>query len=242
MNEERVPKYYLLRQELLKMIDDGTFEEGEPIMSERELIDKYHFSRITVRKAIDELVNEGYLYRIQGKGTYVKGDCPGQNLYSLNSCTSDVKRLGRNPSKKTIFAERKEADAKRAKQLNVNIGDNLFSFGRITLADNEPLNYTITYLPERLFPKLDAYDLEKESLYDVIQNNYGITISKARRTVEAVIPDLAVAGYLGIHAEMPVILFNCITYGIVLGKELPIECFRCYYKTDHYKFYIDQIN
>ncbi|MEI3520157.1 MAG: UTRA domain-containing protein [Anaerosacchariphilus sp.] len=67
-------------------------------------------------------------------------------------------------------------------------------------------------------------------------------MTKARRTVEAVLPDPTVAGYLGISPNMPVILFNCITSGIVYGKEIPIETFRCYYRTDHYKFYIDQVN
>lgn len=224
------------------MIDNGTFNEGEPIMSERELIEKYQFSRITVRKAIDELVNEGYLYRIQGKGTYVKGDNASQNLYSINSCTEDVKKLGKIPSKKTVFSEVKTADAKKAKQLNITVEDNLYSFGRITFADDEPLNYTITYLPEKLFPGLNQYDLEKRSLYDILQNEYGVSIVKARRTVEAVLPDPIIARYLGISADMPVILFGCVTYGTALGKEVPIECFRCYYRTDHYKFYIDQVN
>ncbi|MFA9462748.1 MAG: GntR family transcriptional regulator [Velocimicrobium sp.] len=242
MIEGRVPKYYILCQELIKMIDNGTFNEGEPIMSERELIEKYQFSRITVRKAIDELVNEGYLYRIQGKGTYVKGDNASQNLYSINSCTEDVKKLGKIPSKKTVFSEVKTADAKKAKQLNITVEDNLYSFGRITFADDEPLNYTITYLPEKLFPGLNQYDLEKRSLYDILQNEYGVSIVKARRTVEAVLPDPIIARYLGISADMPVILFGCVTYGTALGKEVPIECFRCYYRTDHYKFYIDQVN
>lgn len=242
MLEDYVPKYYILRQELLRMIESGTFPEGEPIMSERELIEKYQFSRITVRKAIDELVNEGYLYRIQGKGTFVKGDTASQSLYSLNSCTEDVKKLGKQPTKKTVFAEKKEADAKRAKQLNIPLGDHVYSFGRITYADDEPLNYTINYLPEKVFPGLDQYDLEKNSLYDVIQKEYGIQIVKARRTMEAVIPDPIIARYLGINADMPVVLFGCVTYGKVYGKEVPIESFRCYYRTDHYKFFIDQVN
>ncbi len=243
MLEDYVPKYYILRQELLRMIENGTFPEGEPIMSERELIEKYKFSRITVRKAIDELVNEGHLYRIQGKGTFVKGDAnASQSLYSLNSCTEDVKKLGKKPTKKIVFAEKKDADARRAKQLNLSMGDKVFSFGRITYADNEPLNYTINYLPEKVFPGLDQFDLEKNSLYEIIQKEYGIQIVKARRTMEAVIPDPIIARFLEINADMPVILFDCVTYGKVYGKEIPIESFRCYYRTDHYKFYIDQVN
>lgn len=117
----------------------------------------------------------------------------------------------------------------------------MYSFGRITYADGKPLNYTINYLPEKIFPRLDKYDFDKDSLYSVIQKEYGVQIIKARRTIEAVIPDPIVARYLEISADMPVILFRCITYGKVYGKEVPIESFRCYYRTDHYKFYIDQV-
>ena len=242
MLEGKLPKYYLLKRDIVNKIELGEYQEGSLIESERELMEKYQFSRITVRKAIDELVNEGYLYRIQGKGTYVKGEAEGQNLFCLNSCTEDVKRLGRTPSKKTMKADRFPADAKRAKHLNIPIGDIVHMFGRVTYADQEPLNYTVTYLPEKVFPGLEQYDLEKRSLYDIIEKDYNVRITKARRTIEAVLPDSVIAGYLQISANMPVILFNCITYGIVNGKEIPIETFRCYYRTDHYKFYIDQVN
>ena len=240
--EGKLPKYYLLKKEILNKIETGEYQEGSMIESERELMERYQFSRITVRKAIDELVNEGYLYRIQGKGTYVKGETETQNLFSLRSCTEGVKRLGRTPSKKTMKTDKFPADAKRAKHLNIPQGDMVHMFGRVTYADDEPLNYTVTYLPEKVFPGLEKYDLEARSLYDIIAKDYHVQITKARRTVEAVLPDPTVAGYLGISPNMPVILFNCITSGIVYGKEIPIETFRCYYRTDHYKFYIDQVN
>ena len=240
--QEKVPKYYLLKRELMNKIELGEYQEGKPIESERELMERYQFSRITVRKAIDELVNEGYLYRIQGKGTYVKGDTGEQNLFNLSSCTKDVERWGRTPFKKTMRTAKYPADAKRAKHLNIPLHENVHMFGRITYADQEPLNYTVTYLPEKIFPGLENYNLEERSLYDIIQKDYNIRITKARRTIEAVLPEPMVASYLQISDGMPVILFNCITYGIVNGKEIPIETFRCYYRTDQYKFYIDQVN
>ena len=240
--QERLPKYYVLKKELLRKIESGEYIEGMMIESERELMENYQFSRITVRKAIDELVNEGYLYRIQGKGTYVKGEEHTQDLFNLSSCTEDVKRLGRVPFKKTMCSGKFAAEAKMARNLHLSAEDQVFMFGRVTYADQEPLNYTITYLPEKIFPGLDKYDLEKRSLYDIVRTDYQVKITKARRTLEAVLPDRTIAGYLEISEKMPVILFHCITYGIVHGKEVPIETFRCYYRTDQYKFYIDQVN
>lgn len=120
--EGKLPKYYLLKKEILNKIETGEYQEGSMIESERELTECYQFSRITVRKAIDELVNEGYLYRIQGKGTYVKGETETQNLFSLRSCTEDVKRLGRTPSKKTMKTDKFPGRCKARKASEYSAG------------------------------------------------------------------------------------------------------------------------
>lgn len=239
--EPRVPKYYLLKNIIIDKIDNEEFTSGQLIPSERELMEIYQVSRITVRKAIDELVNEGYLYKIQGKGTYVKEDCGGSDLISITSCTEDVIRLGMTPSKRVMLFQLKKADAKRAKVLELTKDDNVYQLGRILYADQEPLNYTITYLPEKIFPELDHFSFDQDSLYATIQEKYDVKITKARRTMEAVLARDDIAEYLDIEEGSPIILFRCVTSGIVNGKEIPIECFKCYYRTDKFKFYIDQV-
>ena len=72
MIDDRLPKYYLVKKSVVEKIENEEFQPGEPIPSERELMEDYQVSRITIRKAIEELVAEGYLYKVQGKGTYVK--------------------------------------------------------------------------------------------------------------------------------------------------------------------------
>lgn len=239
--EEKIPKYYVLKRELVHKIEEEELGPDSPIPSERELMEQYQVSRITVRRAIDELVTGGFLYKIQGKGTYVKGDDYSQNLFAITSCTDDVRRLGRNPSKKVTVSEIVPADAKRARLLNTTVGENLFLLERITMADGEPLNYTVTYLPQKLFPGIEKYDFNSQSLYELLQKEYGVKFAKSRRTIEAVRTEEEIAEYLDIDEQMPVILFGSTTYGEVQGKEQPIESFTCYYRTDQYKFYIEQV-
>ena len=238
--EERVPKYFALKKELIQKIEEEEFIPDDLIPSERELMEQYQVSRITVRRAIDELVTGGYLYKVQGKGTYVKSDAYSQNLFAITSCTDDVRRLGRNPSKKVTVCEIVQADTKRARLLHVAVGDELLWLERVTMADGEPLNYTITYLPRKLFPGIETYDFNTQSLYEVLQKKYGVKFIKSRRTIEAVLTEEEIAEYLDIDEQMPVILFGSTTYGIVQGKELPIESFKCYYRTDQYKFYLEE--
>ena len=239
--EERAPQYYILKKVLEEKIENEEFPADEPIPSERELMEMYQVSRITVRKAVDELVNEGYLYKIQGKGTYVKTDERSSNLFAITSCTEDVVRMGMKPTKKVMVAELVYANAKRAKALEITQEERVFMLGRILFADQEPLNYTVTFLPEKLFPGIDRHSFDRESLYQVLQEEYGVRLTKARRTIEAILARDEVAEYLDIEEGSPIILFRCVTYGIVNGKEIPVENFKCYYRTDKFKFYIDQV-
>ena len=214
MFDEKLPKYYLVKKAIVENIDNEVYDSKEPIPSERELMETYQVSRITIRKAIDELVTEGYLYKVQGKGTYVKTDEGSNNLFSITSCTEDVLKLGMIPSKKVVVSELVNANVKRAKALEITSSDNVYMIGRILYADKEPLNYTLTF---------------------------GVKITKARRTIEAIGAQDEIAEYLDIEEGTPIILFRCITYGIVNGREIPIENFKCYYRTDKFKFYIDQV-
>lgn len=241
MIDGKIPKYYFIKQSIAKKIESEEFDTNHPIPSEKELMEMYGVSRITIRKAIDELVLEGYLYKIQGKGTYVKTEEGGSNLFSIVSNTEDILRLGLEPTKKTIISERMQVSVKRAKLLEIDPAESIYMLGRIMFANKEPVNYTISYIPEKLFPNLLNHNFDQESLYQILQSEYGVRITKARRTVEAILAKDEIAEYLEIAENSPIILFRCVTYGILQGREIPIENFKCYYRTDRYKFYIDQV-
>lgn len=121
MNGERVPKYYQLKKKIIHKIEMEEYTPGGLIPSERKLMEQYQVSRITVRKAIDELVVEGYLYKIQGKGTYVKTDDKGNDLFSLVSCTQAVRSMGMTPTRQVIMSQLLPVDRKRARALNLRI-------------------------------------------------------------------------------------------------------------------------
>lgn len=241
MEQGMQPKYYILKRKIIEKIDQEEFKANEMIPSERELIERYDVSRITVRKAIDELVNEGYLYKVQGKGTYVKSDEYSQNLISITSCTQDVVNLGMTPGRKVISASIVQADRKRCHTLELSEKDKLFRLERVYYADDEPINHTVTYLPYKLFPGIEKFDFSKDSLYKVLEEHYETKITKAKRSVEAILAKDEIADYLDVKEGIPILLFGCITYGIVNGKELPIENFKCCYRSDRFKFYINQV-
>ena len=234
------PKYFIVKSKILEMIDKEEIGSNGIVPSERELMQMFEVSRITAKKAIDDLVREGYLYRIQGKGTFVKNDTLNQDLVSITSCTEDILRMGMTPSKKLLAAEVLNADLARIRKLQLCDGDKVYKVKRVYYADEEPLNLTTTYLPCKLFPGIEGYDFGEESIYQILESRYYTRVTKATRTIEAVLAGNDVSKTLNIDEGEPVLLFRAVTLGIVNGKEAPIETFKSYYRTDKFKFYINQ--
>ncbi len=237
----KIPKYYLLKEDIIRKIEQDELDDDQMIPSERELTEKHGISRITVRKAIDELVNEGYLYRIQGKGTYVKGDSVKQELFSITSCTRDILQMGKTPTRKVINALIIQPNSKRMRELEITESDKIFTLDRVYYADDVPVNRTIVYLPMKLFPGLHTHNFASQSLYDVLEREYKVKITRATRTIEAVAAEPEISEMLTIPEGIPILLFRGVTYGVVNGKEVPIETFKSYYRSDNRRFYINQV-
>ena len=235
------PKYFLLKRSLLEKLDNDDLAPGDLLPSERELMDQYGVSRITVRKAIDELEKDGCLYKVQGKGTFVKGGQRRQDLIAITSCTEDVIRQGMTPSRKVLVNDIIVPDKKRRRHLHLFENDMVFRLARIYYADGVPLNHTTAYLPHKYLPGIELYDFSRDSLYNVLKDKYGVKITRAERTMEAVIADDEICRYLQVGAAIPLLFFQCVTYGIVQDKEVPIETFKCHYRSDRFKFCINQV-
>lgn len=234
-------KYTQVASRIISDIENGSYKPGDMIPSERALIEKFKVSRITVRKAIDELVNKGFLQKEQGKGTYVKSEVHRQNLFALTSCREDILRQGMIPSTKIISAKIISATPEIAHNLSIEENSPVFQLIRVYSANKIPVNYTTTNLPLSLFKGIETIDFSSKSLYEVLERTYSVHLTKAVRTVEASNPSNIVATHLGLDTKQPVLLFKATTYGMIDATEYPIECFISHYRSDRFKFYINQL-
>lgn len=241
LDKDMLPKYYQLKKALIKKIENNDFESHERIPSERDLIQIYGYSRITVRKAIDELVNEGYLYKVHGKGTFVKTNVVQQDIVQLNSITHDILEMGMKPSRKVIHFDIDDSYQRRADELEIDVHEKIVILDRIHYADKEAINRTTDYLPLKYFPGLLKHDFSTQSLFEVIEQEYGVKITKATRMIEAVNADEEIAAMLNVKKGIPILLFRGVTYGIFDGEEVPIESYKSYYRSDNRRFSITQI-
>ena len=236
-----IPMYYQLTKIIIDMIENEAIKADEAIPSEPKLMETYHLSRTTVRKAIDELVNEGYLYKRQGKGTFVKGRGFEQGLIRLSGCSEDIKRYGLTPKPHLLAAFIRQPSKRIAKMLEINTDEKTFYMERVMYGDDIPINKNKSYIPYHLVPGIENLDFNKESLYKVLEKDYHITINKAIRTVEAILANEEVALQLQVEEGSPVMLFKGQVFGMLSdSKEVIIEYFEAIYRSDQFQFYIEQ--
>lgn len=236
-----IPLYYQLKQIIVEMIENEEIKPDAAIPSEPKLMSTYTLSRSTVRKAIDELVNEGYLYRIQGKGTFVKGRGFEQALIKLSGCSEDIKRLGLTPRPKVLTSDILVPSKRIASLLDLSENESVFYMERIIYGDNLPINRNKSYIPYKYVEGIENIDFTTASLYKVLEETYGIVIKKAVRSIEAILAKNEVADHLEVTEGSPVLLFK----GQVIAldrhhNEFVIEHFEAIYRSDQFKFYIEQ--
>lgn len=237
-----VPLYYSIIEYIMKQIEDKVLQAGDVIMSEREIMRTFGMSRTTVRKALDVMVNEGYLYRIQGKGTFVAEQKKVQGLSKLTSCSEDIRSLGMTPSFKVISADVVNPRVSIAQRLGISEKDKIFRLERILYADGTPVNISISHLQYKHIEGIEKIDFSNQSLYEILEKKYGFTINRALRSIEATSCGDKDSEYLGVSPELPVLLFKGVMYGRYSGhnEEAPLEYFFSKYRCDKYQFFIEQ--
>jgi GntR family transcriptional regulator len=227
-----IPLYYQLKEILLEEIKQS--EEGASFPTELELCKQFDISRPTVRQAVNELVIEGYLNRVKGKGTFISESKIKQDfLIVLESFTEEMQRKGLVPTTKVLRFETVKADQKVAEALNVPLGNMVVQLQRLRCANDRPIVLVATFLPHEKLPNILARDLENESLYTIIEQEYGYKIDRAIRVLEARIAEAEEAELLKIKNGAPIQYIETTTY---LQDGTPIEFSLAEYRGDRNKF------
>ncbi|NLU35644.1 MAG: GntR family transcriptional regulator [Clostridiales bacterium] len=229
-----IPLYYQLKEILLEYIKEYHKDEELPIPTEKELSEHFQISRPTVRQAINELVVEGYLYRKKAKGTFVSKPKIRQDfLLILDSFENEMKKKGLKPSTKLLNIEVTRSDEKVSKALNIPLGSEVVKLTRLRFANDEPIVLVVTYLPHDKCKGIMDKDLEKESMYDILEKDFGYNIARATRTLESIVAGEYEAKLLDIKKGAPIQYFESVAY---LTDNTPIEYSLAKYRGDRNKF------
>ena len=231
-----VPRYYQLKEFIRERIRSGEWTPGMLIPSERELCERYGISRMTARQAITELVNEGLLYREQGKGTFVDRARPKipQQLMSLTGFTQDIRGREQRPGAHVLEAGMWDADGATAEALRIKPGQPVFRLRRLRLADTEPLAIETTRVNFIGCERLLDYDLEHDSLYRVLTEIFDMPPVAADQEIEADLAGAEEANLLGLTPGDPVLRTRRTT---TTRRGQPIEFAVSLYRGDKYRFF-----
>ncbi|MCJ0930055.1 GntR family transcriptional regulator [Virgibacillus halodenitrificans] len=210
--KSRIPLYLQLMDELIRKINNKTYQENEKLPSERELCEIYDLSRITVRQALQELEREGYIYKLHGKGTFISSKTYNQKLVQLYSFTEQMKMLGKKPTTKVITFQQIPVDDRLAEKMELQPMDEVFQIVRLRLADEEPLMYETSYIPKKLFPKLSKETLENRPMYDIFQEDYQVGVTKAREHFSATTVRQEEASFLEMTKDQSAMLIKRYAY------------------------------
>src|SRR5579862_3586052 len=226
----RVPKYYLVKQELLKRIE--ALRPGEALAAERILATELGTSRTTVRQAMQELVVEGRLERFRGSGTYVAQPKLAQPL-QLTSYTQDMRAKGLEPSSRLLHLGSIAADADLAERLHIAPGVRVLRVERLRMANGEPMAVETTHLAGKRFPRLRQHLERIGSLYTVLAEVYGVQLVTAEQSIETVLAGPHEAAILGTDVGLPLLMLARHSFDAA-GE--PVEWVRSVYRGDRYKF------
>ena len=224
-----LPLYHQLKEELRSLVDDGALKPGDAVPSERELCERHHISRMTVSKAISTLVNEGVLYREQGKGTFVAPPKPSCGFSQLSGFTENMEKAGLPHETRLISFEVEEPSRQLQETLQLSPENHkVFNILRRRFVAGEPFSLEQVWLPVDRAPDLSATLLDGQSLYALLRG--AATVMAVDSDLEAVLSarkNLALNGAEGVHLVCADLLDLRGRWNIVLAN-LDIRTFiRC---------------
>jgi GntR family transcriptional regulator len=230
--KSRLPAYIQLKNILVEKIHKKELLPGDPLLSERDLAAKTNLSRMTVRQTFKALESEGLIHREKGRGTFVSR--PSFEQKDIMSFTELVKSKGAKPASRILCFETKDPDDNIRELFDIHEKNSFFHFKRLRLADLDPVAIEEIYIPRHICPTLTLSDLET-SLYSVLKEKYGHTVTYVDSTITASMPECEQQKLLDIPGNIPLIGVSGINYN-QLGKKIYYEI--SYYRSDEYKYNI----
>ena len=230
MSPDRSQKREQLKLRLLELIQQNV--DGGRLPPERELSERFEVARETLRRCLRELELDGLLQRRQGAGTFVSGQ-PVVKQPLLMSFSEEMRQRGLIPSSEVLGSRVLAAGAKLAQRLKVMPGTPLLELRRLRLASDEPMALETVYLVQSRVPGFDPAGLATGSLYELLEQRYGLQIRAASQQLQATVLSEEEAEALGVAPFSPSLLVERLSHA---GSGEVVEYAKTLYRADRYRF------
>jgi GntR family transcriptional regulator len=234
----KIPFYQQLYEILRSKISRAEWRPGDMIPSESELIDKFAVSRSTVRQVLDQLVQEGLIYRQRGRGTFVAHPSLEQAMVRIISFTEDMRQRGFEPSTTVLSADLIPAPEEIARKLRIDPVEKLARIKRLRQADGEPMSIEESYLVSNSQPDILKHDYAVKPLRETLEQDYGVRLAHAKQTIRAILAPKEIAELLQIKPKAALLFIERVSFS---QDAIPVEFLRIYYRADRYSLYNELI-
>lgn len=225
-----MPKHWGLKEWLTEFAQVNP--AGTLVPPERQLAQQFEMSRTTVRRALQEMVVEGRLARVQGKGTFVAQSKVHHRL-RLSSYTEEISAQGMSASSKLLASEVIPASPSIAERLRIDPERKVLRIERLRYANLEPMAVDIAYFSVDRFPDLESRLDRYGSIYTALRDLYGVQPARAEQTIETAMASPGEAKLLNAENGLPLLL---LTRHAFLENDEPVEWARSVFRGDRYKF------
>lgn len=179
------PIYVQIADTIRRKVELGVYAYGSRLPTEREFSEAFGVNRITVRKALKLLVDEGLLVSFQGRGTFVSSPKINSGMDTVQGTSSFLTDMGFEPSARTLHALRRRAGYYYAKKLGIAEEDEVYQLIRLRQGNGAPLSLEYTTIPFSLIPNIESYDFSVFSLSELYERS-GITLAGAKQVLSIV--------------------------------------------------------
>ncbi len=211
--ENGVACYQQLSRILMEQIEKGIFKPGSQLATEIELSKRYRLNRHTVRQAIERLEDEGLVYKIKGKGTFVASNKIIYRVSKRVSFTASILDVGLNPDARLLDSYEIAAGKELSKMLHIQYSDRVIVLEILRFVNKMPFCHTTSFLSKTKFPELRSLISGSFSLFGLLRKHYGVDALRKSSTFEVSIPEDSDMDILKISQKVPVLIVKSISKG-----------------------------
>jgi len=233
-----LPVYYQIKQTIKNWILNKEFNPGEKIPSVDKLAKKFKVNHLTVRQAISQLIQEGFLMSKRGSGTFVSND---ETL--INSLSIEITgfmdeifyEVQKAKTKSVVISEIPAPKLVREKLSLLQEEETALQIKRVRFLNKNSFNYVINYLPMEIGSKIIEEELYKKPLLQILEQDLGIQFSEAFQTIQASFADQEVSDKLGVPSGSPTLFVERIMY---TKNHKPVELLQASYRGDLFQYIV----
>ncbi|MGL5716848.1 MAG: GntR family transcriptional regulator [Paraclostridium sp.] len=219
-----------------EMINSGQLKPEDSIIPERELCTIQNVSRMTVNKAIVNLVNEGFLYRVQGRGTFVSATKQRNRFSSMKGFSEVMKDKGIHIKTDILSFEESEADDYIRKELNIiDTNEKIYRVERLRYIEEDPFGIEISYIPKHMCKDLEKELVNNRSLYSILSDTYDYKMKKAEQIIEPIMLSSEEANLLKQEVGTLALKLKRTSY---IEDGTPVEYTISIFRSDKYQYEI----